>query len=140
MPRRFYLDTCIWRDHFEDRTGPGGRPLGKYATQLLMKIIRDKDIIIISDAIIAELKKGFYDDEISDILNVLQAMGSVENIPIQDIDDTEAKMISKERKLPILDVLHAILARNNQAILVTQDKHFMQLSDIVNCKRPEELL
>ena len=34
MAKKFYLDTAIWRDYFEDR-GDGTRPIGEFAFQFL---------------------------------------------------------------------------------------------------------
>jgi len=36
--------------------------------------------------------------------------------------------------------LHSILARDNQAVLITRDKHFLKLLDICIIKKPEELI
>lgn len=35
---------------------------------------------------------------------------------------------------------HVILARDNNAIMVTRDEHFYKLTDIVSVKKPEELI
>jgi len=37
--------------------------------------------------------------------------------------------------MPVKDALHAILARDNKAILVTRDKHFYDLADKVEIKK-----
>ena len=52
----------------------------------------------------------------------------------------EADKISKERRVLLGDALHAIIARDNDAILVSQDKHFQLLKDVVYVKRPEQLI
>ena len=59
MAEKYYLDTCIWRNHYENREGSGGRPLGRYATELFTKIMKNKDIIVFSNHIIYEMKKAF---------------------------------------------------------------------------------
>ncbi len=35
---KYYLDTCIWIDFFEDRKGAKGEPFGEFASRLLTKI------------------------------------------------------------------------------------------------------
>ena len=52
----------------------------------------------------------------------------------------EARKIAEERNLPSGDVLHAILARDNNFILVTRDKHFRELEDITKHYKPEEFI
>ncbi|MFH1752142.1 MAG: PIN domain-containing protein [archaeon] len=51
----------------------------------------------------------------------------------------EAEKIAKRRNLPKGDVLHAILARDNKAVLISRDKHFQELLDIVEVSFPEEV-
>ena len=52
----------------------------------------------------------------------------------------EAKELSEKRKLPFVDCLNAIQARNNKATIVSQDEHFTKnLSDIVKVIKPQNL-
>ena len=64
----------------------------------------------------------------------------MEKVGISDEDIKEAKKISEERGLPFGDVMHAILARNNNAILISRDKHFQLLKDICEVVKPEEII
>lgn len=50
----------------------------------------------------------------------------------------EAITIGKQLKIPVKDDLHAILARDNQA-MVSRDKHFYESADEVTIKKPEDL-
>jgi len=52
----------------------------------------------------------------------------------------EAKQISKKQNVPMGDALHAILARDSYAILVTRDRHFQRLRLISSSFKPEELI
>ena len=52
----------------------------------------------------------------------------------------EAKKIAEERYLPPGDALHAILARDNNLIMITRDKHFKKLGDIAPHYKPEEVI
>lgn len=58
MVTRYYLDTYIWIDYFENRVD-NFRPLGDWVLSLIKKIIIDKDIFIISDHLIDELKINY---------------------------------------------------------------------------------
>ncbi len=140
MIKKYLFDTCIWRDHYENRFGPQGRPLGDYASNLFMKVIRNKDILLFSEFIIGELKNDFGEEEINEMLNVLFIAGILKKVDASEADYKEAKKIGLERNLPIGDVLHAILARNNGAILVSQDNHCQQLKDIAEVKKPEQII
>jgi len=52
----------------------------------------------------------------------------------------ESTKISKERNLPKGDVLHAIIARDNDLVLITRDNHFKKLKDISLHYKPEEII
>ena len=52
----------------------------------------------------------------------------------------KAKDLSLKRNIPKRDALHALIARDNNAILVTLDKHFQQIRDIIEPKRPQDLI
>ena len=40
----------------------------------------------------------------------------------------------------MLDALHALIARDNKCIMVTRDAHFKKLLDIINPKKPEDII
>lgn len=55
MGKKFYLDTSIWLDFFENRDEPN-LPKGQWANDLLNKIVKDDDLIIYSDNNLYELE------------------------------------------------------------------------------------
>ena len=139
MPEKYYFDTCIWRDFYESRTGLKGKPLGKYAANLFIKIIKRKDTLLYSDLIIRELKKDYDEKEVNDMLNFLFLTNILKKVEMKKEEFLKAKKIAEERDLPTPDAFHAILARNNKAILISQDKHLQELKDIVEVMKPEEI-
>ena len=66
-------------------------------------------------------------------------LGVLERVDVREEDFSEAKRLAGEYIIPLGDALHATIARNNDAVLVSQDKHFQRLKDLI-VKRPEELL
>ena len=140
MVERYYLDTCIWRDHYEARYSFGGKPLGDYASAFFAKAIQHKDIILFSDLTIHEMKEGFEEEEIHQMMNLLFISGTLKKVSIDAEDYKRAQKISIERGLPTGDVLHAIIAAKNNAFLVSQDNHFQALKDIVHVKKAEHII
>lgn len=137
---KYFLDTCIWRDFYEDRNSKNKKPMGKYATLLFIKILNRKDKILYSETLIWELKKDYNPDEIKDMLNLLMINKVLVRLNITKEEFLEAKKISEKRSLPLVDCINAIQARNHNAIMVSQDKHFfMSLSDISKTLKPEEI-
>ena len=137
----YYFDTCIWRDHNENRTGKGGRPLGEIASRLIMKFITERIPILYSEFITRELKIDYSDDEINDMFNILHITGNLIKVPISKQIVEEASKLHKARGISLGDCLHALLARSNNSIIVTQNmKDFEKIADIVISKKPEHLL
>lgn len=139
MVEKYYCDTCIWRDFYENRTGLKGKPLGKYASDLFIRIIKKKEILLYSDLIIKELTIDYGEKEITDMFNFLFLANILKRVEINKEDYFEAKKLAEEKEIPIADVLHAILSRNNKAIFVSQDQHAQELKELVKVKKPEEI-
>ena len=134
--RKYYFDTCIWRDYYENRED-NFRPLGEWALMLINIIEMEEGTILYSDFIIQELNKDFNESQIKELFSVTTKLREV---PISKIQVQEARMINQIRKVGFADAMHVVLARDNNAILVTRDNHFIDLTDIAPIKKPEELL
>lgn len=138
MTEVYYLDSCIWRDYFENRSDKF-RPLGEWAFFLIKKIIKESSLIIYSDLVEEELQTTYSEKEVEGIFSVVpkQVLIKVETSKEQL---REAIQLAKKLEIPVKDVLHAIIARNNNAILVTRDKHFYEIENGLIIKKPEELI
>jgi predicted nucleic acid-binding protein len=136
----YLVDTCVWRDFYEDRFSKSGKHLGKFATDFFMKILKRKDLILFSEGLIREMSNDYERKEIDDMLNLLINSNVLIKIEITKEEFLEAKQLSEKRNLPFIDCLNAIQARNNKAILITRDEHFFKnLSDITKPSRPENI-
>ena len=115
MGERFYLDTSIWLDFFEDRNEHNLKK-GDFAKKLISKIVENGDKIIVSEVIKNELiglKFSHYDVE-----NLFFPYGRIIIIVYSTKKQFgKAKDISKKRNIPLFDALHAILARDCGAII-----------------------
>ena len=138
MPQKYYLDTSIWIDLYEDRKGYNKEPLGDYAWKLLALIKTKKSILIITDLLIKELGMNYSVEEINGMMKPFERI--IERIITTKEQRDEANKIAEERKLPKGDVLHAILSRDHNLVLVTRDKHFKELEDISKYYKPEDFI
>ena len=138
MVEKYYIDTSIWMDIYEDRNGFNQEPLGDFALKLFNLINTRKKTLIISDLLIAELQMNYSVEEINGMIKPFEHV--IEKIISSEDQKDEAQKIGQERNLPPGDVLHAIIARDNNAILVTRDKHFRDLRDISEHKKPEDII
>ncbi|MBU1198679.1 MAG: hypothetical protein KKF46_02185 [Nanoarchaeota archaeon] len=138
MREVYIIDSCIWRDFYEDRVSKSGRPLGKYAFDLFVKILKKKNTILFSEGLVWELRKDHGEKKVNEMLNLVMHLGTLIRIEITAEEKAEAVELAVKRKIPRLDCLNAIHARNHKALLVSQDKHIIHgLSDIAKSVRPE---
>lgn len=139
MAQKFYLDSAIWRDYYENRSDKF-RPLGEWALTFLNNALENKDFILFSDLVTKELQIKYSEEEINNILEIVSKRNLLIKADISESQAKEAAILCKQRKVAFGDALHAILARDNKAIIVTRDKHFLELTDIAEIKKPEDLI
>ncbi len=133
--QHFYFDTSIWIDVYDERGSNG-----EVAKKLVERIIINDDLILYSYMVIVELKKlGYSEFEINEMMNVAKP-DHLRHIHLTKEQTEEARKVSKQRNVPFGDVLHAILARDHEAQLVTRDWDFERLRDITKTVKPEELI
>ncbi|TKJ17823.1 hypothetical protein CEE44_04855 [Candidatus Woesearchaeota archaeon B3_Woes] len=138
MAEKYYIDTSIWMDIYEDRKGYNNEPLGDFALKLFSLIKAKNHNLIISYLLIRELEMNYSIAEINGMMKPFEKI--IEKVVATAEQRDEAKKISNERDIPPGDVLHAILARDNNFILITRDKHFRELEDISEHNKPEDII
>ena len=121
---KYYIDTCLWIDFIEGRTDD----------DIFVRIIEDEDTILYSYPIEKELLKYFNVSRIRMIYVLLSSKGLLYLVNVNDTEKYEAYNLSNSRNVPFSDALHAVLARDNDAIVLTRDKHFILLKDICDVK------
>ncbi|MBW2993625.1 PIN domain-containing protein [Candidatus Woesearchaeota archaeon] len=135
---KFYLDTSIWMDVYENRKGYNNEPLGDFALKLLILLKSRKNRIVISNLLITELEINYSIEKINGMIKPFESL--IDKIFATKKQRDESMMVAKERNLPKGDVLHAILARDNNLVLVTRDRHFDKLKDISRYYKPEDII
>ena len=133
---RYYLDTSIWLDLFEDRDEPR-LSKSKYAENFLVRVIAEDAKMVYSDIVKEELLKyglGFW--ELEHIFERLRKI--LLYVEANDKEIGKARDLASKRGVPVMDAMHALIARNNKAMLITRDKDFQKLKDIVESKKPED--
>ncbi len=138
MVEKYYIDTSIWMDLYENRKGFRNEPLGDYALKLLSMIKSKDNKLIVTDLLIRELEMNYSIAEINGMFKPFEKIK--EKIMTTEKQFDEAKKIALERNVPKGDALHAIISRDQKSILITRDKHFKQLEDISKSYKPEELI
>jgi predicted nucleic acid-binding protein len=116
------------------------RPLGEWAFELFRKIRNEKGIVLYSKATLKELGRYYNPAQIKEIMQIVSNKGALLLVQINPEELREASALSKGLSIPFDDCLHAILARDNDAVMVTRDRHFEMLRNIAEIKKPEELI
>ncbi|MDO8537789.1 MAG: PIN domain-containing protein [archaeon] len=136
MANKFYVDTSIWRDYFEDRKD-NMKPLGEFAFQFLKKCKEHNYTIIITNEVIKELLIDYSIEKI----NLAFSSFKKETIFVESTETQKFEArdfwIKSGKKFPIMDILHSITARDNNAVLTSRDHHFKEIN-IVESLAPEE--
>ncbi len=96
--------------------------------------------MLYSDVTFKELRDYFSVEEIERIFSIVAGKGLLEKVEISQEQKREADNLCNIRNIPFNDCLHAVLARDDAAIMVARDHHFELLADITESKKPEELL
>mgnify|MGYP001571701155 CR=1 FL=1 len=132
--KKYYFDTSIWLDVIEER--------GEHcdvAMALIAMISENEDTILFSDTIMTELKNLGYSRD-----GIIEVFKERPTLKLQRVHTTrhqlhEARRITAASSVPYRDAMHAVLTRDNNAILVSRDRHFNLLRHITHAARPEEL-
>ena len=135
---RFYIDTNIWIDLWSDRMA-GIQPVGYYAKAMFDKLINSKNGLVISDFIVRELEVNFPKDLVNERLKKLQELGFLEIVKITKEIFNEGKELSRKVGIPTHDGVHVIIAKKLGLTIITRDKHFEKIKDIVKVLDPGEL-
>lgn len=139
MAKKYYIDACIWIDYFENRSDRF-RPLGDWALRLLQTIIEDEDMVLYSDLLIQEIcSAGYEEEKVKEILGIIKSKNLIKVEPTKE-QLKESRKLALKFSIPKGDALHAVLARDNNAILIYRDKHFYELHKTVKIKKPEEVI
>lgn len=132
---RYYLDTCILFDIAED-----SRSSSALALAAVERLLRDGHAIVISDYHAIEWKHlGHSLSLLRTTEDTLGASGCI-HVHLDKHQAMRARTLARSRSIPYGDAVHAILARDCDATIVTRDAHFRQILDVVLSVSPNDLL
>ena len=136
MAQKFYIDTSIWRDYFEDRKD-NLRPLGEFAFQFLKKCLKEKDTVLVSREVSRELLEKYSKETVEDIFSSFKEIILKIDYSTGQASEAYFFWVKTNKKFPYADVLHSIIARDNKAILISRDRHFKEIG-VIEPMLPEE--
>jgi predicted nucleic acid-binding protein len=95
--------------------------------------------VLYSKLVRTELRKYYPDEKIDFIFKNISEICTLHEVELKKENVAEAFDVSRRFNVPQADALHAILARNNCAILISTDNHFEHLSEIAESLKPWEV-
>lgn len=137
--QKYYVDTNIWRDYYENRKD-NIKPLGEFAFKFFKKCKNKNSILLYSDLTLKELNAHYSKERVGILIQTVSSFCEIKKVDIEEKQAEEARSLVTKFKIHYSDILHGILARDNNAFLVTRDKHFNQLKDFVRVVNPEEII
>lgn len=114
-------------------------PLGEFAFQFLKACRQHKAKIVYSQLVVNELKTDYSDETIKQVFTDFENMLIKAEISVKQSDEAE-NLAVKRNGVHKADALHAILARDNDAVLITRDWHFDAVRGLVEVMKPEEVI
>jgi len=139
MQKKFYPDTLVWRDYYEDRRD-GIRPLGEFAFRFLKWCAEKGHVLLVSDTVVMELNVYFPEEKVKQIFSSFES--SIQNVVAtqEQISEAKTEWIKRNRELPLKDVIHVVVAKHHNAVLISRDRHLLdELSEIVEVLKPEDV-
>lgn len=117
---RLYIDTNVYISHLDNEFGGITRNLGLYSGQLFRRVLSCEFSIIASNLVIRELSRVLKDDASTlDFFTRFRKAGKLEWVFETDNMHRRAKMLSKKHYTHKADLMHAVLAEEANATLVT---------------------
>ncbi len=137
---KLYIDADVWLNFWLDEM-LGLIPASHYTEELLGKACREDWTIVISEHVKKEIfKKKVSPEDLENMLAKLREGGLLEEVEAGQRDIELADRIYRSKGLHRSDALHATLAIKSKAIMVTRTAHFNLVKDLVEIRKPEDLL
>jgi len=137
--QKYYVDTNIWRDYYKDRKD-SLKPLGEFAFKFFKKCKEKNSVILYSDLTLSELNAYYPKERTKILIELVASFCKMNKVGISRKQGKEARSLALKFSVHSADILHAILARDSKAVLISRDKHFKKLKCIVELVCPEEIV
>ncbi|MDI3544328.1 MAG: hypothetical protein PWQ28_609 [Candidatus Woesearchaeota archaeon] len=143
--KSFYVDACIylnlWKKEGDETKGV---PYWKIAKDFLKKIDDNNITIYYSGFLLKEIKYVIGDKLFNEKRRLFDSSPNFKKINISSKELNEVRKIESESNFEIsfFDIIHMILSRKTNSILITRDEKLLELSKkySVEAHRPENFL
>lgn len=145
MKNFFYVDSCIYLNLWQKERGKKLKiPYWKLAKLFFEKIEEEESIIYYSGFLLKELKFILTEEEFNQKRKLFESSPNFQRIKLSQNEFNLARAIEKESnfKISFFDIIHMLLARKTNSVLITRDKKLLKIAKrySVIAKKPEEIL
>lgn len=141
--KSYYVDSCIYLNLWKKEFDNFGNPLWKFAKDFFERADSENSIIYYSGFLLKELMFILSTEEYLDKRELFETSPNFKKTILSKKEFNLASKIKKENsEISFYDVIHMLLARQTNSVLVTRDKLLIELTKkhSIVAKKPEEIL
>ena len=140
--KSYYIDSCVYLNLWKKEVDVFGNKLWELAKDFFEKTESENAIIYYSGFLLKELMFLLSTEEYLQKRDLFDSSPNFKKITLSKEEYELARKINKKNtEISFYDVIHMLLTKKTNSILVTRDKLLIQLSKdfSLTAKRPEEL-
>lgn len=140
----YYIDTCIYLNLWQKEVSFSGVKYWQIAKNLFERIDQKNETIYYSGFILKEINFILNNKEFENNGILFKNTPNFKRVFLESRELEEARKIERASHFEVsfYDIIHMILARKSNSILITRDKRLMNLASKYNIKvkLPEDIL
>jgi len=143
MAKSYYVDSCVYLNLWQKEKSRLGRPLWKYAKNFFEKVEQKESSIYYSGFLLKELSFILTENEFAQKRLMFMTSPNFKKIKLTlDEYKLAQKIEFKNKNIGFYDIIHMLLAKKTNSVLITRDKKLLKLAKKykINTKRPEKIL
>ncbi|MEK6855836.1 MAG: PIN domain-containing protein [Nanoarchaeota archaeon] len=143
MRKSYYVDTCIylnlWQKEINEKI-----ELWKLAKDFLEKVDENEEVVYYSGFILKELMYLLPNKIYIQKRELFESNSNFikENLTNEEYEEGRKLEIQLNGEIGFYDIMHILIARKTNSILITRDKKLLEVSNRlgIEAKKPEEIL
>jgi uncharacterized protein YacL len=141
--KSYYVDSCIYLNLWKKEVDEFGRPFWRLAKDFFEKVEAEKSIIYYSGFILKELMFILDTQEYLKRRQMFESSPNFKkNILSREEYNYASKIKNENTDISFYDILHLLLTKKTNSILITNDKKLGKLANTyqIVVRKPEEIL
>ena len=139
----YYVDSCIYLNLWKREVDDFGNLLWGFAKEFFEKAENENSVIYYSGFLLKELMFVLSTEEYLNKLELFESSPNFKRVILSEEEHNLAEEIKNNYlQISLYDIIHALLAKKTNSLLVTRDKELIEFAKSINVevKKPEEIL